>query len=204
MPEQNSRRDVILDKAGQLFATKGVAATTVREIADHVGLLSGSLYHHFESKDAIADELLRRFTDDLRVGYQQVAKENLDPRSRIERLVRVSMMVAEAHPHATVIYQNDFNLLRSQSRYNYLRTSAAESRKIWLDALTSGVESGVFRDDINLQTLYRIIRDVVWLSVRWHTSDSTQSVATYADQCAAVLLDGMAIKAAPRRRRRAS
>src|SRR5947209_11706377 len=130
MPEQNNRRDVILDKAAQLFATKGVAATTVREIADSVGLLSGSLYHHFESKDAIVDELLRRFTDDLRAGYQRVARESMDPRSRIESLVHVSMTVAEAHPYATVIYQNDFNLLRSQPRYNYLKTSAAESRKI--------------------------------------------------------------------------
>src|ERR1700753_1368051 len=105
MPERQNRREVILDKAAQLFATKGVAATTVREIADSVGLLSGSLYHHFESKDAIVDELLRSYLEDLRDKYRQVSSEDLDPRSRIERLVQASMEVVEAHPYATEIYQ---------------------------------------------------------------------------------------------------
>jgi TetR/AcrR family transcriptional regulator, cholesterol catabolism regulator len=204
MPERNNRRDAILVKAAQLFATKGVAATTVREIADSVGLLSGSLYHHFESKDAIVDELLRSYLDDLRTRYHQVTKEDLDPRSRVERLVHVSMDVVEAHPYATEIYQNDFNLLRNQPRFSYLKTSAAETRKIWLDALNSGLESGVFRSDIDPQILYRIIRDVVWLSVRWQQTGPNRSLVMLADECSSVLLDGISVKVAARRRSRAS
>lgn len=207
MAERNNRRDVILDKAAQLFATKGVAATTVREIADSVGLLSGSLYHHFESKDAIVDELLRSYLDDLSSRYSTVSREELDPRARIERLIHVSMEVVEAHPYATEIYQNDFNLLRDQERFSYLRSSAASTRKIWLDALNSGLESGAFRADIDPQTLYRIIRDVVWLSVRWR-QPGNQTRVKLAEQCASVLLDGIAIKqarkAVPARRSRAS
>ena len=52
------RRQAILACAAELFATRGVAATTVRQIADEVGILSGSLYHHFESKEAIVDEII--------------------------------------------------------------------------------------------------------------------------------------------------
>jgi len=52
------RRDVILERAADLFARQGVAATTVREIADAVGILSGSLYHHFASKDEIVDAIV--------------------------------------------------------------------------------------------------------------------------------------------------
>jgi TetR/AcrR family transcriptional regulator, cholesterol catabolism regulator len=186
MPERNNRRDVILDKAAQLFAAKGVAATTVREIADSVGLLSGSLYHHFESKDAIVDELLSSYLDDLRTRYH------------------ASMQVVEAHPYATEIYQNDFNLLRNQPRFGYLKSSAAETRKIWLDALNSGLESGAFRSDIDPQVLYRIIRDVVWLSVRWQKPGGGRSLTQLADECSSVLLDGIAAKAPARRRARAS
>jgi TetR/AcrR family transcriptional regulator, cholesterol catabolism regulator len=204
MPERNNRRDVILDKAAQLFAAKGVAATTVREIADSVGLLSGSLYHHFESKDAIVDELLSSYLDDLRTRYHEVTRETLDPRTRIERLVHASMQVVEAHPYATEIYQNDFNLLRNQPRFGYLKSSAAETRKIWLDALNSGLESGAFRSDIDPQVLYRIIRDVVWLSVRWQKPGGGRSLTQLADECSSVLLDGIAAKAPARRRARAS
>jgi AcrR family transcriptional regulator len=47
------RRAVILARSAELFATRGVAATTVRDIGEAAGLLSGSLYHYFPSKDAI-------------------------------------------------------------------------------------------------------------------------------------------------------
>lgn len=203
MPERNNRRDLILDKAAKVFAAKGVAATTVREIADSVGLLSGSLYHHFESKDAIVDELLSSYLDDLRARYDEVTRETLDPRSRIERLVHVSLEVVEAHPYATEIYQNDFNLLRNQPRFSYLKTAAAETRKVWLDALNSGLESGAFRSDIEPQVLYRIIRDVVWLSVRWQKPGSSRSLTKLADECSSVLLDGISAKPVARRRSRA-
>lgn len=191
---RNNRRSEILQKAAQLFATKGVAATTVREIADSVGLLSGSLYHHFESKDAIVDELLRSYLDDLREQYRQVGHEDLDPRARIERLVQVSMDVVEAHPYATEIYQNDFKLLREIPRFSYLKTSAGQTRRIWLDALTTGLESGVFRSDIDPQVLYRIIRDVVWLSVRRPQIGPKRSMAGRAEECALVLLDGISVR----------
>src|SRR4051794_9707743 len=109
MTERSNSREAILEKAASLFATRGVAATTVRDIAGEVGLHSGSLYHHFKSKDAIVDELLRGYLDDLLARYRAVAAEDLDPRARLERLVRVSLDTVGAHPHATEIYQNDFN-----------------------------------------------------------------------------------------------
>ena len=52
------RRDEIVALAGEMFAARGFAGTTVREIADAAGILSGSLYHHFDSKESIVDELL--------------------------------------------------------------------------------------------------------------------------------------------------
>lgn len=51
--EKGARRDDILQAAAALFASKGYAATSIRDIADSVGLLSGSLYYHFTSKEEI-------------------------------------------------------------------------------------------------------------------------------------------------------
>jgi AcrR family transcriptional regulator len=66
------RREVILREAAELFARQGVAATTVREIADAAGILSGSLYHHFTSKDEIVDAVVSSFLHDLRAAYDEV------------------------------------------------------------------------------------------------------------------------------------
>jgi len=59
-----ARRTEILDTAASLFAASGVR-TSLKEIADAVGILPGSLYHHFESKDAIFVELIERYRLEL-------------------------------------------------------------------------------------------------------------------------------------------
>ncbi|AHH18947.1 putative transcriptional regulator, TetR family [Nocardia nova SH22a] len=59
------RRSEILRAAADLFASAGYAGTVVKDVADACGILPGSLYHHFESKEAIAVELLERYHADL-------------------------------------------------------------------------------------------------------------------------------------------
>ncbi|WP_062214027.1 TetR/AcrR family transcriptional regulator [Streptomyces sp. NBRC 109706] len=51
-------RDEVLDAAGELFTTRGYAATSTRKIAEAVGMRQPSLYHHFRTKDDILEALL--------------------------------------------------------------------------------------------------------------------------------------------------
>ena len=75
----SERRDEILAIAAELFAERGFAATTVREIADSAGILSGSLYHHFDSKESMVEELLRTFLEDITLAYRVEAASGDDP-----------------------------------------------------------------------------------------------------------------------------
>ncbi len=63
-----TRRTEILKTANSVIATSGLR-TSLQQIADAAGILAGSLYHHFESKEAILVELTRRYHADLdRIG----------------------------------------------------------------------------------------------------------------------------------------
>ncbi|MEQ8262883.1 TetR/AcrR family transcriptional regulator [Pseudohaliea sp.] len=53
LSDRGNRRDDVLEAAAGLFASKGYAATSIRDIAQQVGILSGSLYYHFASKEAL-------------------------------------------------------------------------------------------------------------------------------------------------------
>ncbi len=63
-PRQDNRRAHLLDAAAKLFGERGFHATSMRDIAKAVGMLSGSIYYHFESKDemllAVYEEGVRR------------------------------------------------------------------------------------------------------------------------------------------------
>jgi AcrR family transcriptional regulator len=188
---QPDRRERILTAAARLFAAKGVAATTVREIADEVGILSGSLYHHFESKDAMADEIISGYLEDLRTRYKHVLARDSDPRTRLCNLVTASLETAQAHPYATEIYQNDANYLRSFERFGYLQSAGKEVQSTWLSVIEAGIAEGTFRSDIDSRVFYRLIRDSVWMSVRWYKPSRDYPIGRLAEDCTTIFLDGL-------------
>jgi AcrR family transcriptional regulator len=191
------RRDVILHSAAQLFAGKGVAASTVREIADSAGILSGSLYHHFESKAAILEAIMLSYLDDLRDRCLRVVASNTDPRSCLADLIREAFATVEAHPYATEIYQNDANFLRTLPAYDHIRSATTDISQSWLSVIKSGVQSGAFRSDIPPPVFYRMMRDSVWLSVRWFKPTRAYPLSRLADDCTSLFLDGFAIARRP-------
>ena len=59
MEERRNTKQEILDAALTLFSTQGYEATSISQLADAVGIRKASLYSHFESKQAILDELVQ-------------------------------------------------------------------------------------------------------------------------------------------------
>ena len=87
--QSSERRDQIMAIAAHLIARRGYSATTVRDIADEAGILSGSLYHHFSSKEAILQEILRNFMNTLLAKLERIEAEETDPRVQLDRLIAV-------------------------------------------------------------------------------------------------------------------
>lgn len=53
-----SHHDPILASARELFASQGIAATTIQDIADHCGSSKANVLYHFHSKDQLVDDAL--------------------------------------------------------------------------------------------------------------------------------------------------
>lgn len=184
------RRDVILERAADLFARQGVAATTVREIADAVGILSGSLYHHFASKDDIVDAIVGSFMTDLVGRYDAVLAATDDPAQRLRGLVVASLETVAGHPHATEIYQKDARYLAAVGR-----TPVAENARLiknaWIGVLEEGVSAGVFRSDVPVSVVYPLLRDGLWLTARWFKPTKTYGYDELAADYLKVFLEGI-------------
>lgn len=173
-----------------MFARQGIATTTVREIADAVGILSGSLYHHFASKEEMVFEIIDAYLEDLLERYRSVAAAHDDPLVCLEALIRTSFESIEANAHACEIYQNDQNLIGRLPEHASLKRVSQATQRIWLDTITTGVERGVFRDDVDPTVFYRFLRDAIWLSVRWHRPGSRRADPDLAASCIAVFVEG--------------
>jgi len=87
-PRQRSdnRREVLVDKAAELFCQRGYDATSLRDIAAAIGMQPGSMYYHFASKDdillAVYTEGVRRLSEKVKEAV--VDHQDSDPWTRLE------------------------------------------------------------------------------------------------------------------------
>ncbi|MDO3650573.1 TetR/AcrR family transcriptional regulator [Nocardia mangyaensis] len=190
---KRTRRAELLDLAADLFAERGLRATTVRDIADSAGILSGSLYHHFDSKEAMVDEILRGFLDDLFGRYREIATAGLSSRETLEALVIASYEAFDRHHAAVAIYQAEAKNLRDVDRFGYIRDFNTEFRDLWHRVLTAGVADGSFRPELDVELAFRFLRDTVWVAVRWYTPGGPITVKNLAQQYLTIVLDGLTV-----------
>ncbi|MBK0866549.1 MAG: TetR family transcriptional regulator [Saccharopolyspora sp.] len=187
----SQRRAELLAIAADLFAERGFVVTTVREIADAAGILSGSLYYHFDSKESMVDEILREFLDFQQRLYDEVLHEKTDPRGTITELVRQSFRAMNEYRSAVTIYQNEAKYLQQFERFSYLRRAANDFERTWMKVLQQGQQAGIFRSDLNVKIAYRFIRDTVWTTVHWYNPRGRLNADVIAEQHITILCEGI-------------
>jgi AcrR family transcriptional regulator len=192
--DDGTRRTEILQTAASLIASSGLR-TSLQEIADAAGILPGSLYHHFESKEAILVELVRRYYADLdRIG--EIAHEKLDKpdsRSASDKIVELGSAIARCAVEHRAALQMSFYEAPSANPelVELLQNPPTAVQQAMLQTLRAGRWSGYIRSDIDLPTLAdRICQTMmhVGLDIIRHTAAAEET----ADVMCRILLRGLA------------
>jgi AcrR family transcriptional regulator len=190
-----TRRTEILDTAASLIASSGLR-TSLQEIADAAGILPGSLYHHFESKEAILIELIRRYHADLdRIGegWQQTLEEP-DRKRVVERIVELGSAIARCavrHRAALQLTFHDPPSAANQELVELAQRPPAAIQQAMLATLRAGRRSKYIRADVDLPTLAdRLCQSTLHVGLDVIRNDAA------ADQVASILcrllLEGLA------------
>jgi AcrR family transcriptional regulator len=194
--DDGTRRTEILQTAATLIASSGLR-TSLQEIADAAGILPGSLYHHFESKEAILVELVRRYYSDLdRIG--EIAHDRLDdPDSRpvSDQIIELGSAIARCAVEHRAALQMSFYDAPTANRelVDLLRHPPVGVQEAMLQTLRAGRWSGYIRSGIDLPTLAdRICQSMmhVGLDVIRHTAAADQAATVLCR----IMLHGLAAR----------
>lgn len=154
--DDGTRRTEILQTAATLIASSGLR-TSLQEIADAAGILPGSLYHHFDSKEAILVELVRRYHADLaQIG--DVALERLDELGSqpvSEAIVELGSAIAHcAVAHRAALQMSFYEAPSANPELvKLLQNPPTGPQHAMLQTLRAARWSGYIRSDIDLPTL---------------------------------------------------
>src|SRR5262245_26172998 len=93
--------DRILNKALELFSTKGYDATSVREICEAAEITKPSLYHFYGSKEGVYRALVDGALHDYRCRVAAEVGGHGTPAARLKRVARAYFEYARANPQLT-------------------------------------------------------------------------------------------------------
>ena len=190
----DTRRIQILQTANDVIAESGLR-TSLQQIADAAGILAGSLYHHFESKEAILVELTRRYHSALDlVGEQALGGlDAADPRPVEDQIIGLGCAIARcAVAHRAALQMSFYEGPSSDPELIELtRRRPAGIQSAMLQLLQAGRQGDYLRPDLDLPTLAdRICQSMlhVGLDVIRHQAEGDQ----VASLLCRILLHGLA------------
>ena len=158
-PAMADRRERILAAAAARFAEFGFGATTVRQIADDVDILSGSLYHHFATKEEILGEIVHEAVLRLHRISVAIADAPADAEHRLVALILADLGELTAHQSIHAILFNERKFFRRSADFNYVVKAKKETYDAWQQVLSDGASEGLFRPDIDIfLTISTIVR----------------------------------------------
>jgi AcrR family transcriptional regulator len=143
-PTKQSTKSRITSGAGYLFVRNGYHGTSMRDVADRVGLRASSLYRHVKSKQELLHRVLDRLMDEALDGAKVALAGQESPEKCIELLVGANVCLAR--PSETALLQSELKNLEKRYRDQIVRKQD-QYRKLWVSVLRKGVEQGVFRTE---------------------------------------------------------
>jgi AcrR family transcriptional regulator len=179
-PEKNGgRRDEILRIAARQFAEFGFEATTMRAIAEEAEILSGSIYHHFETKEEILHEIIREPIRSRRESTIRVANLDFDAERRLIALILLSFGELITDQAAHSILYKERGLFRRKREFDYVSDKKRDIYFAWRTVLKQGVDAGLFKPSIDAFLTYVTINRMLNTSAEWFKQDAQQDFRPY-------------------------
>ena len=186
-----ARRDEILSIAAAQFAQRGVASTTVRDIGAAAGILSGSLYHHFESKEQMVVELLLPVMQRQVGHYRLIVAGNEPASATLRSLIRIAVAEAAETPYQTRMIRNDAQSFSATPALRPINDLLIEAAKLWASVVEHGVAEGEFHNDVDPRLVVAAMFDAVLSTTRWFAGVRRQRPQRVGDALADLFLGGL-------------
>ena len=189
MAEVLDRRAEIHRAACRLFREKGFPGTSVREIAEEVGILGGSLYAHMESKDELLWEIVNSAAERFFAALRPIASENREIMQKLRKAIIAHVEVITSDLDAAAVYTFEWRHLPAERR------AAFTKRRDEYERLFRGLVDQAMHErllsaqDAASATLF-ILSSLNWVSM-WYRPDGPMTAEDVGGMLADYIFDGL-------------
>ncbi|MFC4347337.1 TetR/AcrR family transcriptional regulator [Kordiimonas lipolytica] len=179
--EISRAKERILKEAIDLFYEKGFERTTVRDIAARAGILSGSLFHHFKSKQEILYTAMALTTRSMGESAEKAVEGLDDPVEQLRALVLNELnSIHRESGHAAYVLVDEWRSLEPQYRDAVLAIRDGSYDACWNSALEGCAAKGLLKGDPKITR--QLIRGALAWTRNWFQPDGKMTLKALADE----------------------
>lgn len=184
------RREAVITTAARLFREKGYAATTVRDIADALGVTSAALYRYVTSKDDLLDAILDHAMAVGERHLEEALAAEGPPEERLRQVIRHHVLAVLDESAATMaVFFQEIGLAGTHGRAG-IDARRARYQDAIVRVFRAAAEHGVIETVDARVTAFGIMGIGNWLH-RWYRPDGGLAPEAIADHFADVVLRGL-------------
>lgn len=185
-----SRKEQVIRMAAELFREKGYAASSMRDLAQKLGIEAASLYSHIKSKEEILQSLCFDMAAEFRKSLDEVEKQKGPASEKLRKGITghiqvmakdltASAVFMNEHRHLSQPYLREFLLLR----INYINR--------FKDIIEEGIKSGEFKVSIDKKlAVMTLFSSLNWMP-QWYDPHSNIVPESLGQQLSEMLVNGM-------------
>lgn len=184
-----SKKGLILRKAATMFREKGFAATSMRDLAETVGIEAASLYNHIRSKNEILETICFDVANIFNTNIDTIESSNLKSIAKVESLLRF---------HIRQMIENYEDVYVSDREWKHLDepylSNFQTQRRSYRKKFASIIEEGISKNEIkkiDAPTAVLIILHAVSGIESWHRSKAKISAQELEDNMIVIMIDGL-------------
>ena len=151
-----TKKDTIIQKASALFRLKGFSATSMRELADSMGVEAPSLYNHIGSKSEILQAICFSIAEQFTSQLEKTEQESVTGFLRIETVIRFHIRMMLEHYDEVFVANHEWKHLKEPYLGNFLN-----QRRQYEKRLATWIETGIRKKEFRVLNPYVAVLTVL-------------------------------------------
>jgi TetR/AcrR family transcriptional regulator, cholesterol catabolism regulator len=155
-----TKKDIIVKNATALFRKKGFSATSVRELAESLGIEAPSLYNHIGSKVELLQEICFAVAEDYTANMNRIMNSTENAAQKMEAVIRFHVRKLSTDFDRVFVADHEWKQLPKKKLEEFLMFRRNYEKHI-VDIVTEGIDKKVFKNllpNITVLTILSAVR----------------------------------------------
>lgn len=188
-PAKNiSKKEVILTKAAGLFKIKGFNATSMRELADAIGIEAASLYNHINSKSELLQLICFKIANEFTVHLDQIENSKGNNIKKLEAMIRFHIQMVLKKFNEVFVANHEWKHMQEPYLSNFLNQRKSYEKRL-IGIVKEGIKNKEIKKIEPQIIIFTILSAVRGLEL-WHRNKANISNQRLEDSMIAQLTTG--------------